>query len=289
MPTFGFELEFEHNTPDVVSYLNDTFPHYLPVGELHRYHCDCMYCSFPGSVLRAQNDSSCAGELISTVFSDMDTARPVMLAIEEAAVEVDAEPGDSAGFHVHVSTDALQTRQLHRSLYQFIRWELVLLEVAVGRFGYMRTMNLSVRQLCSNWITHELGLNLPRRGLPMLTDAQLNDANTTAIRETVYELHLGNDRHSNLNIRTRFDTWEFRLWNSMRVAWRMELACWLSLALLDQDVVRALAETTVPNRDAFQAIINEYNPRAGELLNRQYNSITKISAGEILPREFTLL
>lgn len=285
---FGFEIEFETNAPEVVSYIYQQDPQTLPMEQMHRYHCDCSYCAFGNHfMLRAQTDSSCSGELISKPFGDMDEAMPVMRLIELAATEMDGEPGYEAGFHVHVSLDTFSWDQLTTSdaFLQFLRWENVLCDIARGRFEDHRETNRVVISdlvyVMQNFYSRYVRIteNRPMPHDPHVLLEKIIPKLSTADKEVILIQHRDNDRHSNLNVRTRFDTWEFRLWNSTRVAWRMELWCWLSIAMLTEPVVAKLAEVAEPNEDRFLRIIQEWNPRAGELLNRQTEYGRKLDEG----------
>lgn len=289
---FGFELEFGTNAAEVVAYLNRKNRHMMPMAEMHRYHCDCGYCVIPGSTLRAQTDSSCSGEIITTPFTNWIEARNVMNEIEEAAIEADGEPGLQAGLHVHVSTDDNNTRSLTIAFAEFMRWEEILLQIAAGRFGAVRNANRRVTQDMRYYNEAEFMRHYPDVRVPsndILLVNKIIAKSEPYDFERAYLTHRDNDRHSNLNVRTRFNTWEFRLWNSTRVRWRMELWCLISLAMLDRNLVPKLAAVEVPTIESFQTIIARWNPTAGELLTRQIEYNNKVVNGDVTIGEFSLL
>lgn len=250
--TFGFEAEFQQNANAAIIEL-----HALGLAgtnRLHGYHCDCEHCEFGvGWAFRGQTDSSCSGEIISDICTNAADGRSWMEALEGVAVDVDAEPGTNSGFHVHVGIGDITSDQRADILWQFLRWEHVLERVAGGRWTTQRSgMNRTVKACLSS-------------GFETLTDVSLTIGNLLACETEDYETssgydlatmkrwlvneHIGSDRHSNLNIgNRRHPTWEFRLWNSTRVAWRMELFTGLSVAFVDPAVTANLAELTPPQR-----------------------------------------
>lgn len=260
---------------------------------LHGYHCSCPTCDFDESrfPLRAQRDSSCAGEFISSVFDtdeDMDRAREVMRALQDCAIEVDAEPGYTAGFHVHVSWprppmrnrryEYPQLTALGQHIWQFMEWELVLCEIAAGRFlAHRDSMNTRV---CDHWMRYlernqgwyEPSIVAMRRRFS--TDDGLIDDSLGRFIGNLHTYHRDVDRHSNLNVRTRYETFEYRVWNSTRSAWRMELWCLLSLAFMDRqfyDAARIATLAVDPSIELLMELLNNTGHEcAAELLQRQY-------------------
>lgn len=288
LATFGFEAEYATNASGVIQHLHAGG--YAGTDALHSYHCDCAYCEFhSGYAFRGQTDSSCSGEIISDVmatgeafvFEDGEfeyAPTALMDRLCEAAVEVDAEPGLNSGFHVHVGIDGLGLNALRESLWQFIRWEPVLARIGGGRWQEQRSgMNSTVRQCTSHvfndWHDADGWTETAIRNVD--TD---NDDHGEFLTQLLYAQQQA-DRHSNLNISARrAPTWEFRLWNSTRSAWRMEMFCGLSVALLDPDVVAALAHLNPPIRrrlpssgvfDVAAAVAAGGHEAIAELVNRQ--------------------
>lgn len=235
---------------------------------IHGYHCGCDNCDFRNDYappLMVQRDSTCTGEVISrplpilndfTVVQRNGTAEANILELlQTAALDVDAEPGDNAGFHVHVmpTSDAAA----RRALGAVMLWEPILNRIASGRFPTVRAMNHSVRHLlswrqlnnfsCDTAGGEDLSAELRQftvrnqyTGTDELdTNAVFqfarNNGQLGRLLRLLWVTHIHNDRHSNLCTSTSHGTVEFRFWNSTRSAWRMELFCRLSVAMLDQD------------------------------------------------------
>lgn len=305
MTTFGFEAEFDQNAAEVAAHLHRMNPTNLLIAtpDLHRYHCECTACAVATDGMnriypfRAQTDSSCSGEVISKVFETMDEARPFMEALQEAAVEVDATPGYNAGFHVHVMIPR-EDPEFSRAarFYEFIRREPAFVWLARGRFEMLRQMNRSVNDMLSARY-EDIAMNVPTRPRLTITNLRtvaLNHVESVDdpvykadIKQSLYRGHRNNDRHSNLSVHTRHDTWEFRLWNSTRSAWRMELFCWLSLAFENNQFIRVLAETPVsdyhsedptPIREGLRAAGMD---EALDLFDRQISYLTRLDRGDI--------
>lgn len=249
--TFGFELEFEQNADPLTTalYRSDL----VPSDEAHSYHCDCHdCCANVECVLEdgpshtpfyVQRDSSCSGEVISRPMSTTRHRRnaEAIDALCEAAVEVDAEPGYHAGLHVHVARNLLGTRasQFGKLSLVFAALELELMRLAAGRFPIQRTMNSRVRDDL-RWVLEGHGYST--YDFTMWADAFREDAYENAdFLVSLWNVHQDNDRHSNLNVRSRFRTVEFRLWNSTRSPWRVHLAVGLSVALANASVLDTIA------------------------------------------------
>lgn len=289
---FGWEAEFEEGADGITTLLHSLHPRTMGCRELHSYHCNCSVCTtmdldveyvYP---LRAQTDSSCSGEIISKPFIDMNEARLVMQTIEDTAAFVDAVPGWSAGFHVHVD----RPENPFPSFLEFLRYEEVLVYIARGRFPTIRSMNRWVRNDLIDYLQ-----NVIRNTRELSRKEQTN---RTAIAESAFELiremptpnqemwvgdlyarHRESDRHSNLNLRTRNSTWEFRLFNSTRSAWRMELFCSIALGFCDPVFVDHLASSKVQTESIHQAFLAAGNNRAADLLTKQLNYIGSIDNG----------
>lgn len=168
-------------------------------------------------------------------FADFSTAQQCIRKLCAAAVEVDGEPGVTSGFHVHVGSAGTTLSTCYEMLWQFARWEDTLSALAAGRWAYVREMNRSVRGLLCDYIRHP-------------------DDYGDNVKQYAWEYHLANDRHSNLNISTAHGTFEFRIWNSTRVAWRMEMFVEMSVALTDETVLADLASVDPSTVDEYTAI-----------------------------------
>lgn len=235
--TFGFESEWATNIQPLLSnlYHNDL----IPDPELHSYHCDCEHCAdMEDYPLKAQRDSSCAGELISTVYSfgTYNRVSDLFTSIEHAAYETDAEPGILAGFHVHARHSVLHMRTDSPSLSTFrtfIATNLMLpalISLGVGRhleFGYnnsntLETLDVARGTMTTSHNTRDWLLDWYDRFNAVEEFENDDQYNTWRYITTT-------DRHGYINWRTRYDTIEFRLFRSTRMAWRMELYALLAM------------------------------------------------------------
>lgn len=275
----GFEAEFMTNVRSLTSDLR--VKRLVGNSDIHHYHCDCDYCDvWEGYPLRVQSDSTCDGEVISKVQEDWDEAVELMTELQESAVAVDAEPGHSAGFHVHVDVEHLNSRLRDHVVQTFLLWEPALRVIAGGYADQMRDGggNSSPREQL-RWDVAEF--------LELETGEEFHgtqDQWHTLLRERressfpVYQWHRNHDRHNLLNVRTRHNTFEFRLWNSTRSAWRMELFARLSQAFCDEGFSSlAFHAPTVPvtrrtNRIPVLARVAREADfgRLAQLLDRQY-------------------
>lgn len=252
LPTFGFELEFDTRASDVVSHLYHSVRHedddVIGSDTLHSYHCGCEYCDFDsGYPLRGQTDSSCSGELISHPMKDIAQAAPLFEAIQEAAFEVDAEPGLRSGLHVHVGVGDIPDATLARFFYDWLKWEPVFGYIARGRFLILRDFNASNRR--------QLRQTLAYMGFNTWEDcADLSESD----KYTLYAESRNCDRHALLSTYTRHGTWEFRIWNSTRTAWRMILSTQLSRIFMTtefHDVLDDFDPADVQVRDAARDLL----------------------------------
>jgi hypothetical protein len=289
--TFGFEAEFMGNVDAVIAAL--TNDGYARQSAMHSYHCRCEECSFDSNnTFRAQTDSSCGGEIISGVFhaNDMETARAAMEALQEAAVSSDAEPGEQAGFHVHVGIERLDTNGRADALWAFLRWEEVLGGLcATGRFPVVRPFNHRMVDLlgCVRLKTILDGIGVwptllarepwySRYGdMPMspswceehLDADVLGQAKLTYL-DAAYEV----DRHGWLNVSTRgHATFEYRLFNSTRAAWRMEMYCRVALLMVNCDALPDLLDAPV-TLESFVQVAEQHDTELASLLQRQMAS-----------------
>lgn len=282
LSTFGIEAEFQEGAADVISGL-----HSLGLagdGILHGYHCDCPTCELGNDYpLKGQTDSSCSGEIISDVMTfdpDSETLpwlrdhNPlnVFQSIEDVAVEADAEPGLNAGLHVHVGIQHQRDNSLDRVMAAYVKWEPLLVRIAQGRWNILRDMNHPVRVQLAGEITRFMRV-VTSNHYYVENDGRLWRDAWNAVQDEVALLalqhhlgavtgdqqalfgrfmrnvHMNHDRHSYLNIEQhRNPTWEFRLWNSTRSAWRLEMFARVSIALMDPAVADRLLAEPYPQR-----------------------------------------
>jgi len=293
MITFGFEAEFETNASQMLAKLVER--DLTTQDGMHSWHCSCEeHCHFDlnPDTFRGQTDSTCSGEIISPVYAygdqnPLDRPRLPMedflshvQVLQEAAIEVDAEPGTSSGFHVHIRPESNRARK--RIPWEFARWEQVLIELAGGSQGRHRSMNERIASYQQSWwamygmhIVNEHGLSGTIVDIPTLQAHLLaQETRTTAFEHEVlnafYSHVQESDRHANLAISARHQTLEFRVWNSTRAAWRMALFCGVSRVFGSEDFLEALALVPVTDgMDGFCSTVEAHDPDLAEAIGRQ--------------------
>lgn len=253
---------------------------YCGMTEMHRYHCECMDCELSsGYPLRSQTDSSCGGEIISGIFENIADALGVFEALQAAAIDADAEPGYNAGFHVHVRNGALRHRDRVAMLWQWLRWEPTMNVIAQGVFSEVRSFNPPMRDrlryyrddhftVCEAGLSRANWLDLFRATEEWDTEA------LESLTDDLFMWSQDVDRHSTICTNTRFGTFEFRLWNSTRSAWRMELFCRMSIAWMDPMFHDLLADLPLSrirtdNIATIMQMLDVYDTRLAELVDRQ--------------------
>jgi hypothetical protein len=275
--TYGFEAEFETGVEQLsrTLYLNGL----VGATGLHGYHCSCETCDFDsGYPYRIQRDSSCGGEVISHPFVNDDPTDAIlaMEGLQRAAVDSDAEPGYRAGFHVHVSRPRASAARADL-FWNFLRWEPELMRLAHGRFPSLREgQNTPVERMLRGIYIDGYGRVNSDSYMTLVSwqqvDEVLRDGESEFLngaKVCAMEYHRNNDRHSNLNLGTNHGTWEWRLFNSTRSAWRMELFTSVAVAFMDPSLRGALYEAT-PSLDRLPGILADNGRRrASELVERQ--------------------
>ncbi len=296
--TFGFEAEFSTPANLIVPALFDMG--HLGDNDLHNYTCDCEFCAVTVYMgdgnfsydsadiwpLRAKHDSSCGGEIISKVFTDIDAAVPYFADLEAAAIQTDTEPGLEAGFHVHVGRNHLSKATRGKLVVAMTLWENVLFDVAAGRWPHNRGWNMSLATLMNDALMDEMeqagmhvGVDLRSKIHSFATDIR-NTTTGNLVFRRIADAHMEVDRHSSMAFSPRWPTMEFRLWNSTRAAWRMELWCRLSLLFADIDFIDTLLDEWTPDlsMSRFFATVcgSNADDRLKELLERQVRYVEKL-------------
>lgn len=299
--TFGFEAEFATDATPLVVELHRLG--FTGGNTLHNYTCDCEFCTvvldnyddgepdlFHEDIwnLRAKYDSSCGGEVISKVFLSIEDAAPSFDAIEQSALSTDTEPGLQAGFHVHVGRRHLTKDWRGRLVFAMTLWENVLFDIAAGRWPHNRGWNISLLQLLSYYYGQEantMGIAYDSVNGELL-EKMLADVTGTMHERMFYRSvaddHQNVDRHSTMAFSPRWPTMEFRLWNSTRAAWRMELWCRLSRILADPTFIQMMLTNWSPDvtmqsfLDMTKTVM--YEDRLIELLTRQIDYVTNLRA-----------
>lgn len=301
--TYGFEAEFTSGARQLIVALNRAG--WSSMDQLHPWHCDrpdrrCDHCSFEGGNrrgFRGQTDSSCDGEIISPVFGLEDTGddffTEAATALQENAVEVDAEPGRTAGMHVHVKPQRRQTFPL--LLWEFVRWEQAIKILASGPFAEHRQgMNGDVGAYAQTWFEMYGRPSFPRSireatsNIMVASNRLVGTDDVDALSSIQIQMHewvAGQDRHSNLAFSQRHNTAELRVWNSTRSAWRMRMFTSVSRLMANPEFLDLLAraelegeedrnrggfrQDTEANLSRFIELAQSVDPQAAELMERQ--------------------
>lgn len=294
MSTYGFEAEFMSGARALIATLHREG--WSTMETLHDWHCiqrrgPCDHCGFDGpnaTGYRGQTDSSCDGEIISPVFgrpdTDDDFFSEATTALQEAAVEVDAEPGQSAGMHVHVQPNDPDT--FLPLTWEFVRWEQTLKVLAAGPFPNHRSgMNQDVGSYAQTW-WEMYGRDMTGNTMPSLSKAMQsmvgNEIDPMVMRR-LYNHVNESDRHANLNFSETHGTAEFRIWNSSRTAWRMRLYAGVTRLFADPEFLSAISAVELdgtedryvftPNVEAclpkLIEVIDTHDSATAELVVRQ--------------------
>lgn len=256
--TFGFEAEFTDGADRVIHALTAAGFAMQPEGSggtrgLHGYHCDCGGCrDLIGNPFRAQRDSSCGGEIISGIFraDDWDRATECMHALQEAALDTDAGIDTRCGMHVHIgATDTTELASPEALTMSWLGvepllWEHVAGAAWAGRRGSQNNLlsTAILDRMQNDRIWDNYGI-YPRAENEM-------DGLDDAVKEEYvrrFKIHLqsmGWDRHCDLARAQHGGLYEMRIFNATRVAWRIELACRLSVALAHPEVAAVFADKT---------------------------------------------
>lgn len=256
--TFGFEAEFHTGARELAWELYGAG--LLASRRLHGYHCDCGECAFDnGWALRGQSDSSCSGEFISDIqtTSRFSEFQRIVNAIQAAAFKTDAVAGTDAGFHVHVrSSDEMDLAKIGRA---FILVESALMaDLSPGALYAQRGFNLHAgRALMQNVSSY----------------VSMYDSEWVRTHEdVVWGWTYASERHSNLWYSGRTGTMEFRLWNSTRSAWRMELYVRLSLLMCSDE----FTDTVLAHSDPLEGLMKFVE----KPVSRRNSAMRRLSDGE---------
>lgn len=261
--SFGFEAEYASGADLMSELLYEAGM--LGAREQHGYHCDCEHCLVDGTFnvidpdtgdyaidpetgrrktrpawpLRHQRDSTADGEFITRVLRDWDEAAEIVAALTTAAQDADATTSNRCGLHVHVgSGDTAEEVAAGMSRSRIVPLAYLAFEryfteiVAPGASIRKRDMNSTLMQALRNYVADNFGGNMRWQdiGRGQAMDILLGT--------------IGRDRHVDLNWSRRHQTWEFRVFNATNAAWRIELACRLSVAFVEQAgvLVRAVEQ-----------------------------------------------
>jgi hypothetical protein len=232
--TFGFELEVADGAGELALAL---YNQQLTVSSRrHEWHCRCQACAPTfgqwGNWLKVQFDSSCGGEVISSVLrwgdigniDDGESNVNPNLIIEkltQTLVDNDTPIDDRCGLHVHVGATDLSNSQLGRLYSLMHHHEAILYRLACGRSathrGYANEFNY-----CRPMSAFNNPVEL--KELALLKSAQVK---SSPIAHNKYVA-------ANLMPIESLGTVEFRLWESTRSLRRLRLYSKLSVALVQR-------------------------------------------------------
>lgn len=270
--TFGIELEFEDDIDPLIRMLHADGA--LPEPRRHGYHCTCSSCRWDNRyTIKAQHDSSCGGEIITKPFNvqtEWDQFVELTNYLQASVIEAGVDAGLRAGSHVHVRTPVN-----HYDAYAaFVLWHEHLVALAQGRWSSMRQGNntlITGTPAFNSWVRY-VG------GSVAQADAELR-TNEHQRRSLYIDVARPMDRHSTLNVNTSTGcTWEYRLWNSTKLAWRMRAYVAWSLALSDTWITAEMLTVAPRQRDLKtlgNIFLNNHHPLAAASLNRQLRSNEK--------------
>lgn len=282
--TFGFEAEVATPGAGLAAELHRR--QLMNADCIHSYHCDCNLCMFTppderGYIdheeceydwrpFRMQRDSSCGGEVISDILTLDDL--PILRELQDAMVDADAEPGEAAGFHVHVGLPmSLNSAEFRgRIALCFAAIEPLFLPLAQSAAPFVRGFNRSLRSDLARYFLDMVGSYNAYHYFEKVAMAECEHNPRAA-----YVRLLDQDRHQTLSVHPE-ETVEFRIWNSTRSAWRMELAIRLSIALTMPEFIDSVFDSgqvievyTTENMDWLLGLLSTYDSTAAELAARQ--------------------
>ena len=207
MAQFGIELEVSENANCLLTQL-----HKQELTEhtyFHKYHCTCEDCDVFSTRLPpflAQEDSTADGEIISRVLQyGTSRSKRAISGLAQAILGANTVHDGNVGLHVHVSHEDMDSVQCKRLERMFCLYQDELMLLAGGP-RHIRNYNDPLDQRA--WIE---GLR------PGKTSTYLAK---------------------------RSETYEFRIWNSVKTEWRLRLAIGLSIAM----VQGARDEVLLPRR-----------------------------------------
>lgn len=238
MTNFGFEVEVRSNGEAMREFM---YAKGLVLStSLHGYHCGCADCRYdnPEGLFAAQRDCTVDAEFVSRILEHGSRrANRAIHGIAGAMQATGAAVHGSTGCHVHVAKDGLDAAGTARLFRLFNRYHRELDEIASG--GQSRTR----------------GYNPPPVGGILPARDALWTA--TELRESygMYRAPGGDWSGSWMSDRGH-GTWEFRLWNATRMAWRMKTYVGLSVAMVEGAIDGA--DTTHDDPRPVEAVLRDY-------------------------------
>lgn len=174
----------------------------------HYNHCCCNACEWGASPFRHHNDPTVNGEIVSDPMTWPSPHASRMIGeLAKVMRLADCRATSHAGFHIHVERD--ETTVGNDKLFDyFALYEDEIRHYARQSLVAVRSYNYPIKN--PDWDTH--------RDSPWY--------------HRVVAKH-GNSPGHGWNLARRNHTWEFRIWNSTTTAWRMHMACSITVAFMN--------------------------------------------------------
>lgn len=242
MTDFGFEVEVRSNGEAVREHL---YERGLVISErLHAYHCGCDECRYDheDGAFAAQRDCTVDAEFVSRILKHGSRrANRAVHGIAGALQATQAEVHGHTGCHVHVSKDGLDRKATVRLWRLFNRYHLALDEIASGGQSRVRTYNSPPRPVPES------------DGLWAATEA----ATDRYGGDHYYRVPDGcSGNFGGSWLVQKQNTYEFRLWNATRMAWRMKTYIGLSVAMVEAAI--AGADTHARDPRPVEAVLRDH-------------------------------
>ncbi len=225
--TVGFEFEVARNGLAVLAELDSRGV--VPEPRLHYYHCACDDCDHQNYgpddswLFSPQEDCTVSAEFVSKVLEwnspRMDRAMQVM---QICAARAGAQLSGHSGMHCHVNKPVDRREDGKRSTVQattfrllrmFVRYNDDLAEYAAAGRESVRDYNRPVAVRASRFWTTDIDADYD-------ADSDYGSGDGTGMAGGSW-------------FHPRAYTYEFRLWNATKLAWRMRLAVGLSVAMVN--------------------------------------------------------
>lgn len=208
---FGFELEVRSGARDALHLLHADG--HASTDRFHSYHCRCGDCDYSDEryLFSAQQDCTADGEFITKILDyGSDRHRTAMHSLADALQEVNADTSGNVGNHVHVEKPSVNEYATAAAMARlFLRYQRDLEVIAAGPHDGIRAYNERLNDYNRN-VYRLLPLTFQRQNrMPSIGGSYL------------YFGGRGSGR-----------TYEFRLWNATKAAWRMQLHVGLSVAMM---------------------------------------------------------
>mgnify|MGYP000717927574 CR=1 FL=1 len=246
----GFELEVSSGADASLDILRNSRPLPGVAGTMHsrfhQYHCECDECEYDRKdvLFGAQQDCTADGEFISKIFTYGSKRMYASFdSLQTALVDGAAGVDGAVGNHVHVRRpqDRRQVPTDVKLGRLFLRYQDELENFAAASFERVRRSGCTVK--ADNIYQGDLDDLKPWRfARQMVRNARINPrpAYYSQAEWDLHQQHVARRPVSALNeivggsylrYGASGQTYEFRLWNSTKSAWRMALHVGLSVGM----------------------------------------------------------